>query len=302
MSDTVAPLRFRVGARTLWTLPRRVERVIMTLDEALSADLSRVPSMASEADGLLVNSIPETLLDQLAAPGFICFVRERYTRYYAALDRSYDEWLAGLSANARSSLRRKQKRLAQHADGLRIRSFHSPAEMREFQRLARPVAALTYQERLLGEGLPDAPDFLARAEALAAQDRVRAWLLTLGERPVAYLWCSAEGTALRYDYVGHDPEFSDLSPGTVLHAAAFAELFGEHRFARFDFTEGDGQHKRQFATGGIACADVLLLRDTIANRAAVRAVRAFDHGVAVAKRALAHPRLAGVARRVRRAS
>lgn len=301
MSDVVAPLRFRVGARTLWTFPRRVERVIMTLDEALSADLSSVPSVAPGADGLLINSIPETLLDQLAAPDCLCFVRERYTRHYAALDRSYDEWLAGLSANARSSLRRKQKRLAQHAGGSSVRPFRLPEEMREFQRLARPVAALTYQERLLGEGLPHTPDFLARAEALAAEDRVRAWLLMLGERPVAYLWCSAEATALRYDYVGHDPAFADLSPGTVLHAAAFAELFSERRFARFDFTEGEGQHKRQFATGGIACADVLLLRDTIANRMAVRAVRAFDSGVAIAKRAVAHPRLAGIARRVRRA-
>lgn len=296
-----AGLRFQLGARTLWTAPLRLERMSATLDEALAGKMPKVPPLAPSGHGWLVGSAPRGELDQLVRPGFFQFVRQCYVRRYAELGGTYDGWLAGLSGNARSSLRRKRKKLAQLTEKSAIRFFRSAKELREFQALARPLAALTYQERLLGAGLPDGPAFAARTEALAAEDRVRAWLLTLDERPIAYLWCSAEGTALRYDHVGHDPAFAELSPGTVLQAAAFEQLFAERRFARFDFTEGDGQHKRQFATGGVACADVLLLRDTIPNRALVGAVRGFDGGVAVAKRAARHPRLAGVARRVRRA-
>ena len=130
---------------------------------------------------------------------------------------------------------------------------------------------------------------------------VRAWLMTLGGRPIAYLWCSAEGDALRYDYVGHDPALSEWSPGTVLHAAAFEELFAERRFRRFDFTEGEGQHKRQFATGGEPCVDLLLLRATAVNRAALGALKSFDGGVGALKRVAARPALAAFAKRVRRA-
>ena len=78
------------------------------------------------------------------------------------------------------------------------------------------------------------------------------------------------------------------------------ELFDERDFARFDFTEGEGQHKRQFATGGTACVDVLLLRTTLANRVTMTALRTFDRTLASAKRAATHPTLKRVANKIRR--
>lgn len=299
---SAAALRFQVGARILFSIPQRLQRVAVSLDEAVAGKVPKVPRLAGSQNGFLITSLPETLADQMVEQGFFHAVRQRYTRYYVTFEHlRYDQWLAGLSGNARSGLRRKQKKLAQHLDGITIRSFRSPDEMAEFHALARPVAAVTYQERLMGMGLPDGPEFVAEMRALAVEDRARAWLMTLGGRAVAYLWCSAEGEALRYDYVGHDPAYAELSPGTVLHAAAFEELFAEQRFKRFDFTEGEGQHKRQFATDGVACVDLLLLRDTVANRAAVGAVEAFDRAVSVAKRLGERPAFATLARRVRRA-
>jgi CelD/BcsL family acetyltransferase involved in cellulose biosynthesis len=152
---------------------------------------------------------------------------------------------------------------------------------------------------LLDAGLPEDAASVAHLSALAAADELRAWLLLIGGAPVAYLCCTAQGTALRYDHVGHDPAWSELSPGTVLHAAAMRDLF-EDRFARFDFTEGEGQHKRQFATDGVACVDLLLLRPTLANRATLAALAGFDGMMARAKRAAGHPRVAALAKRVRR--
>ena len=140
---------------------------------------------------------------------------------------------------------------------------------------------------------------MARLQMLAAADGVRGWLLLIGGEPAAYLCCTAQGSALRYDYVGHDPALNDLSPGTVLQAAAMEALFAD-RFARFDFTEGEGQHKRLFSTGGVDCVDVLLLRPTLANRMTLAALTGFDGAMARAKRAARHPALAAMARRVRR--
>ena len=78
------------------------------------------------------------------------------------------------------------------------------------------------------------------------------------------------------------------------------DLFGEGRFAAFDFTEGEGQHKRQFATGGVACVDLLLLRPTVANRAVMAALGGFDGAVALAKRGVRGAGLEGLAKRIRR--
>jgi CelD/BcsL family acetyltransferase involved in cellulose biosynthesis len=162
------------------------------------------------------------------------------------------------------------------------------------------LAEKTYQERLMAAGLPGDAAFFHRMQTLAAADAVRAWLLYIGEAPAAYLWSSADGDTLRYDYVGHDPAFAALSPGSVLMEAALADLFAD-RFLRFDFTEGEGQHKRSMASGGVACRDLLLLRPTIANRGALALVGGFDGAMRLAKRAAATPAFRDLARRVRRA-
>ena len=129
--------------------------------------------------------------------------------------------------------------------------------------------------------------------------RMMAWLLFVEGRPIAYLCCTAQGGTLRYDHVGHDPAENALSPGAVLQVEAMRQLFDD-RFAWFDFTEGEGQHKRQFATTGTACVDLLLLRPTLANRATVAALGAFDGAAGWAKRTLSHPRLARMMRGIRR--
>ena len=166
--------------------------------------------------------------------------------------------------------------------------------------MARAVSATTYQEKLLGSGLPDDAVSVRHLESLAAADRLRAWLLFVENAPVAYLCCTADGGSLRYDHVGHDPAHNDLSPGAVLQVEAMRELFADGRFARFDFTEGEGQHKRQFSTGGTVCVDMLLLRRTLANRATVVALRGFDATMTWAKRAATHPTLVKLAKKIRR--
>lgn len=276
---TVTALRLQVGARTLATIPRRLVRVALSLDDALAGEAAVLPPL-EQAHGYLVTSLPETIA--LDWPGLI-HVRQRYIRRWTDLTIGYDAWLATLSSNARSGLKRKARKLAAAS----IRSYHTSAELAEFHALARPLSAQTYQERLLGAGLPEAP---AAAEA-------RAWLMLMDERPTAYLHCTAQGSALRYDHVGYDPAWSTWSPGTVLHAHAMQDLFAERRFARFDFTEGDGQHKRLFATHGVPCADLLLLRPTPANRASLAALAGFDAAIATIKRS---PALIRLAARVRR--
>jgi len=292
---TAVALRFQVGARTIASVRRRLHRTGLTLDQAMAGTMPCLPPLGDH-DGHLVTSLPAALLPTLATTGRVTLVRQRYRRYWTELSGGYDAWLAGLSGNARSGLKRKAKRLGTEGR-VEYRGYRTPDEIAAFHALARPLSALTYQERLLGSGLPDDSAAMLRA---AAADRMRAWLLLLDGRPVAYLCGSAEGSALRYDHVGHDPAVSHLSPGTLLHAHAFADLFAEERFARFDFTEGEGQHKRQFATDGVDCVDVLLLRRTVANRALVVALAAWDRAMAAGKRLARDPRLKRVVDRIRR--
>lgn len=277
---TAAALRFTLGARTLASIPRRLRRVALSLDDALAGTPPPLPPLAPHEDGYHLTSWPA------AAPvperGLLVQERQRYARYYVDLAGGEAAWLAGLSGSTRSSLKRKTAKFASGAVP-DVRRYRTPDELAAFRPLARAVSATTYQERLLDMGLPDDPAALAEEATLAAADRVRAWLLFRDGAPVAYLWGSADGGTLRYEYVGHDPAHAALSPGTVLMRAALADLFAD-RFQRFDFTEGESQQKRGLASGSVECVDLLLLRPTLANRAALAALAGWDAAVALGKR------------------
>ena len=298
------PLKFQVGARTLVSIRRDLVRVPLGLDDAIAGQLPVLPALDPAADGYLVTSLPESQRDAVAraAGGMIAFVRQRYTRRYTDLTIGFDGYLAQLSANTRSAIKRKGKKVAQASGGqLDVRRYTTPEQLAEFHAVARKLALGTYQERLMGSGLPDTLDFTQRMYAMAAEGRVRAWLLHVGGEPAAYLYCPIHGDTAIYEYVGHNPRFNELSVGAVLQVEALRDLFAEARLTRFDFTEGDGQHKRQFATGGVACCDLLLLRPTVANRAAIAALVAFDGTMALAKTTVERLGLQDMAKKVRRA-
>lgn len=300
----MTPIRFQIGARTLVSVPRRLQRVELDLDAVLAGALPDLPPLLAGQDGYSVVSLPVPRLSAISrrAQGLIVHLRQAYTRYFVDLPLGWDAWLAGLSGNARSSLKRKQRRLAEASGGaIDIRAYRTPEELTAFHAIARGVSAATYQEKLLDAGLPSDDAFLREMRELAVQDQVRGWLLFLHANPIAYLYCPAEGGTLIYDRLGHDPAHNDLSPGVVLLAGALKDVMEEGRFQRMDFTSGEGQHKRAFATDGVPCVDLLLLRPTLANRMVLGALDRFDRAMALGKRAAALPALRPLTQRLRRA-
>lgn len=286
-SDVALPLR--IGARTLFTLRRRLRRSALSLADAMAGALPKLPDLADDEHGHLVTALPAAQLATLKARhrALKPFVRQRYRRHYARLDLAFDQYLAGFSAKSRSTLRRKLKRLTERSGGqLDLRCYRDADDIAQFHGLARSLSAKTYQERLLGSGLPDGLQALADMQNLARAGRARGWLLFLDDVPIAYLWAPAEGSTLIYAYLGYDPAFAEFSPGTVLQLEAMRMLMEEQAFALFDFTEGEGQHKSLFATGDVDCVDVLLLRPSTGNLLVGHATTGFDRAVALAKRML----------------
>ena len=303
MNAVQLPLRFQIGARTLAAIPRRLVRVPLALEDVLERRLPVLPPLDRAAHGYAVTSLPEDRREAmtLAGDGMIAFVRQRYTRYHADLAIGHRAYLETMSSNTRSGLKRKAKKLATLSGGaLDLRRFRTVEELAVFHDIARRISSRTYQEKLLGSGLPGDSAFLQRMYALASADSVRGWLLYVAGEPAAYLYCPIDAGTVLYQYVGHDPAFSHLSPGSVLQLEAMRDLYAESGLKHFDFTEGEGQHKRQFATGGVACVDLLLLRASPANRLATLALGAFDRTTALGKVATAKLGLEKITRKLRR--
>jgi CelD/BcsL family acetyltransferase involved in cellulose biosynthesis len=282
-------LRFQIGARTLFSLSRRLQRVPLSLADVLAGTAPALPPLDRGAEGYSVTSVPLGRVESLAAqhPELRAFVRQEYERSYVDLAQPFDDYWSAFSGKTRSTLKRKRRKLEEASGGaLDVRFFHAPGDVDAFYRDARTVSAKTYQERLMGSGFPEGEEAAARLRQLAASDALRGWILYLEGAPVSYLYAPGEGDVLIYSHLGYDPDHAALSPGTVLQVEALTQIMGRDRFTLFDFTEGDGQHKRLFASASVPCADLLLLRPTLANRASIASLRMFDGAVGAAKAGL----------------
>lgn len=285
-SEIALPLR--VGTRTLVTLRRPLVHLGLSLAEALGERVPALTALDPRAEGYRILSLPASQLAPLLArhPRLKPFIRQRYARRYARLDQDFESYLGGFSAKSRSTVKRKLKRFAERAGGaVDLRCFASEPEIERFYAAARAVSVKTYQERSLDAGLPSGEEALAVMRASARAGDARGWLLYLDNAPIAYLWAPATDGTLLYAYLGYDPAFADLSPGTVLQMEAMRQLMAEKQFRLFDFTEGDGQHKRLFATDAVDCVDLLLVRRSVGALTTAYVVSVFDGAVALAKRA-----------------
>lgn len=211
--------------------------------------------------------------------GWICYTPYAFKNHYIDLQRvgSFERYLAGFSSKSRSTLRRKVRKFADSSNGtINWRIMTRPEEMRDFLSLALPLSARTYQDRLLGAGLPASTEFADRLQQAAARGEVLAYLLFLQGQPVAYVLCFCADGIASYDFVGFDPDMHALSPGTVLQYLLLESMFTDGRVAIFDFTEGEGAQKEFFATDYRYCAKTYLLRADMRALALVRSHQSLD--------------------------
>ena len=285
-------LAYRLGEVTLFerTLEGLADRRHFTRQE-VAAGLPALPQNVGATRFFFfpcypITAPPPKLVRQ---DGWLYYTPYTFRNYFIDLRRfeSFEQYLGKFSSKSRSTLRRKVKRFTEANGGqVRWRAMRSPEEMDEFLRLALPLSARTYQERLLGAGLPQSAEFAERLRQEAAAGRALGYLLFEGDSPVAYVLCFCRDGIATYDFVGFEPSAQALSPGTVLQYLLLESVFAEGRVAIFDFTEGEGAQKEFFATEHRLCAKTYVLRASLANRLAVGAHRGVDAVSAVAGRVL----------------
>jgi len=282
------PLNFQLGEWRISSVSRRLA-VLECTDRSLnSIPFDELPPLA-DAEGYLIKALPAPLDPRHTSkrPGWFQRVLREYPRHLVDLTTGYDAYLAKFSGKTRSTLKRKTRKFQELSGGqIQWKEYRTPDELAAFFPLAHDVSAKTYQERLLGTGLPDTAAFKDAAMAQAAGNAIRAYILFLNARPVSYLYLPVEDGRVVYAYLGYDPAVAEHSPGTVLQLLAMERLFAEPGLTVFDFTEGAGQHKQLFATHTEQCADVLILKRKISTVALAYAHAAFTQAEAGLSRLL----------------
>lgn len=277
-------LQFAIAGRSFLSIPMAVDHVPAFGRFPVSTLRNRELRSSCFLGAACVfwsSELDEAFPDHLREDGRLYYVMQRLPRYVTQFEGSFEDLLAGLSAKRRSTLRRKVRKFAKEGDSEQIewREYRSPEELEAFFDIAMPLARKTYQARLFDGALPADPDFKAKGLLAAQKGLLRAYILFLGAAPVAYLYAPQEDDRLVYAYLGYDPSYAHLSPGTVLQYLVHERLFEDSGISSFDFTAGEGDHKALFANRRFECCDVLCVPDTARWRFLLGAHRAWGNMV-----------------------
>jgi len=210
------PFKFQLSDWTLFQASIRMQLRSVELTEADDPAHIAIPGedhLIQGSQGFALRRQPlEGVLPRLARSGpFLRYVPQQYQHCYIDLGTSFEEYQKKFSSKTRSTINRKIRKYAEHCGGtLKWQAYRSPDDVAAFFQLARTVSKLTYQEKLLDAGLPDSPEFMEHARALAVDGQLRAYVLFDGERPVSYLYCPVRDGVAIYAYLGYDPAYMHL--------------------------------------------------------------------------------------------
>jgi len=257
------PLRFYIGPYKFSVNFNLVQYKIPFWDQDLNLEksINEYPINTFLSSALIDQNI------ELKHKDGIVYVSSTYPRYLTDISTDFDTYQKKLGQKARYNLRKSSKKFFEQTDmNPSFKAYKTESEISEFYDLARIVSKETYQEKQLGISIPDDPKYLARLKTKAQNNEARGYLLFMNDTPIAFALALAESGTLIGEYMGFDVKYSKYSPGVVVKWESLKDLFEEQIFNWFDFTEGEGLHKRRFATHSFDCGDVFIVPPSLKNK------------------------------------
>ncbi|MEP6879862.1 MAG: GNAT family N-acetyltransferase [Nitrosospira sp.] len=172
-----------------------------------------------------------------------------YTRRLIELNSGaqFEDYLRTLGSKTREDVRRTRKNFPLKAGGaVTLIRYTQPEQAHELAAALAQVSRKTYQYHLLGLGLENTSEHVAHLRKTAANGWLRAYVLKIGDTPVAFGLGYRDSHTYYGHHIGYDPSLSKLQPGIYLHTEVMADLLADGIF-RFDFLPGDSLYKQRMS-------------------------------------------------------
>lgn len=177
------------------------------------------------------------------------FCREHFTppqiHRYVTLPATFEEFLRGLSRKRRQQFARHARMLVRDFPGkVRFQSIRSEHDVEDFARKADEISQKTYK-RASGKGFVNNLEMRETLRAAAQKAALRASLLYVGERPIAFVSGILSKKNLYGTFMGYDPGFKKYCPGLQTLMRLIEESFQPSgSLLRIDAGCGDSFYKR----------------------------------------------------------
>jgi hypothetical protein len=292
------PFNFDLGGRVI--ISRPVPAKVILGGEILGSldDMEVMPLLSdilhSEAfTGLYIDSLPvDSPTDRLlrAAP------RNRTLTYspggtrpwhWIALGGGFDHYVKSMNSKTRYTIRRKIRVLEERGGGdLSLWRIETADDLVEFLRLAAEISSHSWQHQLLGERIGTSEQYTRRLGSIAKGGMLRSYVLSAGERPVAFLVGYQHDGVFQYADTGFDARLGNLSPGAALLYLVLEDLCRENPPGAFNFGVGDGTHKRRFGNRESADRSAFIFEKTSSARLLCGSHEFFRRGVVLVKKVM----------------
>jgi CelD/BcsL family acetyltransferase involved in cellulose biosynthesis len=247
---------------------------------------------AGDHDGLYLRFLPTSSFcwrylheSPLVRAGFSLVLPEGViSNHGIELPPTFEAYLAHFKSRTRYNLRQRVKQLREHGGGeLNLHRFEAPEEVPAFLESAAPVARRSWQARCSDDQVDTTPFWHRKLTDLAERGWLRAYVLTAGSDPCAFVFGYQGRETFHHVQTGYDPAFAEYSPGAVLHFLLFEDLTRHRPPRRVSFGYGDSEYKRTFGTVQFEEAPVLLVNRRWTSLGKVRSYTAFRSLVRIAK-------------------
>jgi CelD/BcsL family acetyltransferase involved in cellulose biosynthesis len=158
------------------------------------------------------------------------------------------------SGRTRSKFRQKSRKLGA------LRCFQTEDEVQSFFGQAREVSESSWQSKRLGLRISAGRDEIGFWKTVARLGAMRSYILEHEDKPVAFALAAQWNGTLSYEEIAFDPEYADLSPGTVLLFRILQDVVERDPVRKFDFGIGDAEYKHLFANHQTQSGPVLVIR------------------------------------------
>jgi len=245
------PLKWHLGEWCVATFPLRRLRLLggqlaFPEDEASCDLLFRRVLSEGGFDAVFIEEVPVDSFfwkylhsSRLIRESFLLYQPDRVSPHpVLRIEGTFENYMGKFSSKHRKNLKRNIRKLREAAaDDLRLLRYESPEEVSKFLDIAVDISRKTYQWQLHQRGLSATALLRERLSFAAAQGWMRSYLLYCGEQAVAFgVGYQYNGTFL-LDEIGHDPEWSKHSAGTVLQLLMVEDLFNYNRARVFDLQD-----------------------------------------------------------------
>lgn len=183
-------------------------------------------------------------IDELSVQGdlFLCHMQEKAGSRYLLLKESFEESFGSLAKHTQRELRRKVNRISRLGKIRLSRILGREHVDRHLEKFFE-IYARTWK------GAEPHPEFYFRmCREFEQGGQLRFYVLTLNDKPVAYLISILSGDTIYGIKTTYDPSFSAYSPGVVLFYKVIEDLFAIAQIREFDFGRGDEQFKREWTS------------------------------------------------------